>query len=230
MHRFFLPVLAFFLLSAQDIYPQKKEYSKSFPPFSRIEINGPVSAFVEGGRSSDTVEISVRRGSVDDIDINVSGSTLFIRAAGGLLPARGIELKIFPSSEIKTINASAGALVRTMRDVFQAQSGLRAESGAVIDAYAEAEEMLLSSGRNSRITLRGFCGTVEARAEHGGTVDCEKCEALKVRAYAYTGGTIRVNALETLEASSGMGSSVFYRKNRAVKYFSEALGGRYVEY
>jgi hypothetical protein len=222
-------VILFFSLAVNVSMGENREYIKKVPAFSKIEINGRVSAVLEKANEN-SLSIFVKRGSIDDLDIYVSGDTLYLKKTGSLYQTRNITVKISVSGAVKELSVLSGALVKSYRNIFDAESAVRAASGSSLELYADLASVFIQCGRNSSINLRGIAGKMEARAEHGGVIDASLFEVSAANVYSYTGSSIKVNVRDFLEAASGLESIIYYKKEPAEKHFSTALAGKYIEY
>ena len=203
------------------------ESGRILPEFNRVEISGNISVFMEKA-GINSASLTAKSSSAEDLSIYFSGRTMIIRSRSGFLPSGRIELNITSAEDLREIRVSSGGRVKSYRNIFSDSGEISALSGSLVDVYADTDVMTVSAGRNSRITLKGKTGTLEARASDGGSVDAEGFISQKVFASARTGGSLRVYAEEYLDAGSARGSVIYYRGDPEKIYFSEALGGEYM--
>jgi len=212
------------------------EYFEKLPQFSRIEISGRMTVQIETygdnivTNTENTMKINVKSGSIKDIDYYMSGETLVLRKKAGVFQTRSMIITLNISNKISQLDVSAGALVRTFRNVFDERAEIRAESGSYLDLFVDTSSLFINCGRDSSVLMKGRINHIETRAVNSGLIDAELLTVSRAFVYAYTGSTIKINALEYLEATAGMKSSIYYKEGAAVKHLSELAGGQYIEF
>jgi len=212
------------------------EYFEKLPKFSRIEISGRMTVQIETfgdnivTNTENTMKINVRSGSIRDLDYYMSGETLILRKKSGAFQTRSIIITLNISNTISQLDVSTGALVRTFRNIFDERAEIRAESGSYLDLVVDASSLFINSGRDSSVIIKGRVNQVETRAVNSALIDAELLAVSRAFVYAYTGSTIKINALEYLEATASMKSAVYYKQTSAVKHLSELAGGEYIEF
>ncbi len=219
-------ILCFLLI--QPVQGDEREYIKQLPSFTKIEVNGRAAVIIEKSNEN-RMSVKVRSGSIDDLEIYVSGETLMLKKKGSVFQSRNVTVNISTSFPVSSLSVSGGALVKSYRNIFTSKIEIRSESGSSLDLFSEASVISLYSGRDSSIKIRGTADKLEARCEHGGIIDALLLEAITVYAYAYTGGIVKVKALQYLEAGAGLESSVHYKGEPPQIYLSDALGGKYIK-
>ncbi len=212
------------------------EYFEKLPSFSKIEITGRISVQIDKSddniitNSENSMKINVKSGSIKDLDYYMSGETLILKKRAGAFQTRNIVITIYLSNTLSRLDVSTGALVKSIRNIFDERAEVRAESDSYLELYADNSSLFINCGRNSSIIIKGSLNYLEAKAVNSGLIDAELLEVSRAYVYAYTGSTVKINALEYLEAAAGMESSVYYKPTQAVKYLSELTGGKYVEF
>jgi len=180
--------------------------------------------------TENSMKINVRSGSIKDIDYYISGETLILRKKAGAFQTRSIIITLNISNTISQLDVSTGALVRAYRNIFDENAEVRAESGSYLDLFVDTSSLFINCGRDSSVIMKGRLDRIEARAVNSGLIDAELLAVSRAHVYAYTGSTIKINALEYLEATAGMKSSVHYKQGASIKHLSELAGGEYIEF
>ena len=237
MRTLFLFLTSLFLFATQANPCYAVDHFERLPQFSRLEISGRITVQIDGTgdhvitNAENSMRINVRRGSIRELDYFMSGDTLVLRRRGSGMQARSnIVITLNLSNTISQLDVSTGALVRANRNILNDRAEIRAESGSLVELFVNTSSLFLICGRDSSIVIRGTLARVEIRATNSGTVDASQLDVSRAYVSAFTGSTVRINALEYLEATAGMRSSVFFRQNNAVRHLSEHSGGSYIEF
>ena len=210
------------------------EYFEKVPQFSRIEISGRIIVQIESygnnvvTNTENTMKINVRSGSIKELDYYMSGETFVLRRKGGSFQTRTITITLNISNTISQLDVSTGALIRTFRNIFDERAEIRAEAGSYLDLFVDTSSLFINCGRDSSVIMKGTLNQIEVRSINSGLVDAQLLVVSRAHVYAYTGSTIKINALEYLEATAGMKSSVYYKETSAIKHLSELSGGDYI--
>ena len=212
------------------------EYFEKLPQFSKIEIIGRITVQID--KPGDTIitnaensmKINVKSGSIKELEYYISGETLILRKKASGFPTRNIIINLYILNTISQLDVSTGALVRTYRNIFDDRAEIRAEADSYLDLFADTSSLLINCGRNSSVIIKGTLNQIEARTLNSGLIDAELLVVSRAYVYAYTGSSIKINALEYLEAAAGMESSVYYKPTPAVKHLSELSGGKYIQF
>ena len=225
-----------FLFTVQIKPCYAREFFEKLPQFSRLEIRGRIVVQIDKDddnivtNADNSMRINVRSGSIGEIDYFISGETLVLRRRTSGFQTRNITINLNISNPISHLDVSSGALVRTYRNIFTENAEIRAETDSYLDLFANTSSLVINCGRSSTIIIKGRVNQVEARTVNGGLIDAEALAASRAFVYAYTGSTIRINALEYLEAAAGMRSFVYYKQTPSVKHLTELAGGEYIEF
>ncbi|MCL2294092.1 MAG: DUF2807 domain-containing protein [Spirochaetes bacterium] len=226
---------ALFLFATLAVPCYATEYFERLPRFSRIEISGRFTVQIEPPGShvvtnaENSMRINIRRGSISELEHFLNGDTLVLRRSGSGLQARNnIVVTLSVSNTISQLDVSAGALVRTQRNIFDDRAEVTAESGSSLELFVNTRSLFINCGRESSVVIRGVLDQIEIRATNGGTVDAEFLNVTIANVSAHTGSTVRINALEFLEATAGMRSTIYYRRTNAIKRLSEFSDGNYI--
>ena len=226
----------FFLLAIQAKPCFAVEYFEKLPKFSKVEISGRMTVQIEAyvnnivTNTENSMKINVKSGSIKDLDYFMSGETLVLRKKGGIIQTRNIVITLNISNTISQLDVSTGALVRAYRNIFDERAEIKAESGSYLDLFVDNSSLFINSGRNSSVIMKGRLDRIEARTSNSGLIDAELLAVSRAFVSAYTGSTIKINAIEYLEATAGMKSSVYYKQTPAIKHLSELAGGEYIEF
>ena len=121
------------------------------------------------------------------------------------------------------------ALVKNIRKLKSDKLLIEAVSGGIADLIIEAENTEVRAVRTSRITLKGKSEKLSVQADSGSEINSFNLDSRKVRAFAHSGGIIRVYASEDIDGSSGLGSHIYYKGSPSKKIFTSGTEGDVTE-
>ncbi len=87
----------------------------------------------------------------------------------------------------------------------------------------------MRSVRTSRITLKGKCKKLSVQADSGSEINSFNLDSQRVRAFAHSGGIIRVSASESIDGSSGLGSHIYFKGSPSKIIFTSGTEGDVTE-
>jgi putative autotransporter adhesin-like protein len=203
-------------------------YNYDLPDFQKIEISGSMTVVLEK-RSDPGLYIELDNSSIDDLSWYVSVKTLVLRKKYAFPDFRNIKIIVYYNDEISSIEVKKRALVKNIRKLRSKKILIEAVSGGIVDLRIDSQKMEIYSKRSSKIKLIGKCGKLYAQADAGGVIDSYSLASDYVQASSHTQGIIKVNALLSVDASSGLGSKIYIKGNPQKKAFVSGTGGDIIE-
>ncbi len=214
-------IIPFFTFAADS-------YNYDISDFRKIEVSGSMTVVLEK-RNTPGLYIEIDNGSIDDITWYISVKTLILSKKSSFPDFRNIKIVVYYSDEISSVLCRRKALVKNIRKLKSDRILIEAVSGGIADILIESDNIEARSLRTSRITLKGESGKLYVQADSGSEIDCFELAAGKVSAFAHSGGIVRVNASESIDGSSGLGSHIYYKGSPEKKVFTSGTGGKVTE-
>ena len=218
----------FLLLLFPSIVFGGDSYNYDLNNFTRIEISGNMTAVLEK-RSEPGLYIELDNRSIDDLSWYVSVRTLIIKKDSSFPDFNDIKIIIYYRDDPESVCAKNRALIKSIRKINSDRILIEAVSGGIIDLILDSENVEARSVRTSRITLRGAGKKLLVQADSGSEINSFAMEAKQVQASAHSGGIIRVNASESIDGSSGLGSHIYFKGSPPRKIFTSGTGGEVTE-
>ena len=199
-------------------------YNYDLPDFQKIEVSGSMTAVLEK-RSKPGLYIELENSSIDDLTWYVSVKTLVLKKKSEFPDFRDVKIVVYYSDEITSVLSKNRAVVKNIRKIEADSIIIEAVSAGIADLRIEADRIEARSVRTSRLKLTGKCRKLYVQADSGSEVDSLAMPSDMVQAFAHSGGIIRVNALESIGGSSGLGSFIYYKGSPRKKVFTSGTGG-----
>lgn len=192
---------------------QAQTETRSLDTYQQINVSGSISIEVIQSNES-KAEITLIKGSIDQLITNVSGSTLkvkFTNADGSSWGSGAKASIILYTKSLNSIEASAGASVESDNTWECKSLDLEASSGARIAITAKTNQCDAEASSGGKLTVRGTAGKLIAESSSGASVNCLELVSSSVNATASSGGSTSVNVTEKIKASATAGGSVKYK-------------------
>jgi len=202
-----------FLLLVGLTISQAQSDTRSLGSFQGLDVSGSISVQVIQSSES-KAEITIVKGSLDQLMTEVSGSTLKVNFTSKNSNNWGSGAKaniVIYTKSLNSIDASAGAAVES-DDLWESKSmDVQASSGARIAVATTSNQLSTEASSGAKITLRGNTNKLTAECSSGAAVNLLELIAIDVEASASSGGTVKVNAAESISASATAGGSVKFK-------------------
>ena len=223
--KLFIPVLIimlpFFVFGGDS-------YNYDLNDFNKIEVTGNMTVVLEK-RSEPGLYIELDNSSIDDLRWYISVKTLVIKKKSSFPDFNDIKIVIYYSDNPESVMAKNRALIKNIRKIKSERILIEAVSGGIIDLIIETGNIEARSVRTSRITLKGTAGKLLVQADSGSEVNSFDMAAEKVQAFAHSGGIVKVNASQSIDGSSGLGSHIYFKGSPSRKIFTSGTGGKVTE-
>lgn len=203
-------------------------YNYDLPDFQKIEISGSMTVVLEK-RSEPGLYIELDNSSIDDLSWYVTLKTLVLRKKAAFPDFRNIKIVVYYNDDISSIEIKKRALVKNIRKLAVEKILIEAVSGGIADLRIDSDKIEIYSKRSSKIKLTGKCRKLYAQADAGGIIDSYALTADHVQASSHTQGIVKVYAIESVEASSGLGSKIYIKGDPEKKAFVSGTGGDIIE-
>ncbi len=197
-------------------------------PFDEISVTGNLEVILTQG-DNEEVTLEVEGIPEDKVTIKVERGILKLRLLNSIF-YKDDEAKVHVTfKQLNVIRGQAGARIYC-NDVLNAESlEFVANSGAMLEFEVETEKLEASASEGAILKLKGTTERHRASASTGGQYEAEQLTADIVYAKASTGGTVEVNAEESLEASVNTGGVIKYTGNPGETSIKKVLGGEVIK-
>ncbi len=185
-------------------------FGQSLKPFDEIILSGNVSALLVEG-AAENIEI---KNDEDRLEVYVEGKVLKIKARDLMKYHKTPTIKVIITyKKIRSLKARAGASAYTNNPLKGDKLELKFSTGAFgeIELYQNALEVSVTEG--GALKLEGEAAWQEAKVSTGGTISAYKLDCKNTIIKANTGGSAKVMAYESIEASANTGGSIAYKGN-----------------
>jgi len=197
-------------------------YAQSLPAFDRILLTGNISVLLVEG-DQENMEI---KNDADQLEFTVEGRALKITSKNLIKYNQQPTVKVIVTfTKLREIKARAGASIYTQQNIESDALHLRFSSGAIGELTVEGNSIKSSVSEGASLDLRGSTIFHEVKAVTGGSISAFDLDAKEVIVKANTGGSAKVLALDSINASAKTGGSVSYRGNPKKVREKDGLSG-----
>lgn len=184
--------------------------AQSLPPFDRLVVTGNISILlVEGERENLDI-----KNNAEGLEFKVEGRHLKITAKDLIGYNKRPTIKLIVTyTNIREIKARAGASVYGDQALEIEALNLRFSSGAVGELTVYTQTLSTSVSEGGSLELSGSTDFHETKAITGGSLVAYDLDCQEVRVKANTGGSAKVVAFASIDATAKMGGSISYKGN-----------------
>lgn len=202
---------------------------------SQNRITVPIDDFIElhvSGRidaelipsESDEVVITSRNGQPQEVNVEQKNGKLIIRTRPRIDKQDEIGVKI-PYNKLEYIEASAGAVINSARDLEAKDIELLANTGGKIELSLKAENIEAKITQVSDIILYGTTKTQDITVNTGGNYLAYDLESEDSYVKATGGSQAKVTASRKIEATANTKGYIGYVGDPVSTYVKTSLGG-----
>lgn len=201
--------------------------AQSLPSFDRIILTGNVSALLVEG-DQENMEIKNNR---DQLEFEVEGRTLKITAKNLIKYNQLPTVKVIITyTQLLEIKARAGASVYSQQTIEADNLQLRFSAGANGELTVETSTLNTTVSEGGTLELRGVTEFHQAKAVTGGSLSSYDLDAKDVLIKSNTGGSAKIIALNSLDATAKTGGAISYRGNPQKVREKDGLSGTIKSY
>ncbi len=196
--------------------------AQSLPTFDRIILTGNVSALLVEG---DQENMEIKNGR-DQLEFEVEGRTLKITAKNLIKYNQQPTVKvIIRYTQLLEIKARAGASVYSQQTIEADHLQLRFLAGANGELTVETRSLNTAVSEGGTLKIRGTTDFHQAKAVTGGSLSSYELDAKDVLVKSNTGGSAKIIALNSLDATAKTGGAISYRGNPKKVREKDGLSG-----
>ena len=191
--------------------------------FIELHVTGRIDAELIPSQS-DELTITSRNGQPQEVKVEEKDGRLIIRTRPRIDKEDEFSVKI-PYNKLEYIEASAGAVINSARDLMAKDIEMRANTGGKIELSLEAENITAKITQVSDIILYGTTKTQNVTVNTGGNYLAYElaCEDTYVKVVA--GSQAKVTASRKIEATANSKGFISYVGDPVSTYVKTSLGG-----
>lgn len=184
--------------------------SRGLSPFDGISVFGNFEVVLEAGTED---KATVYAGDIDEDKINifVKQGTLKIQMSTPNQLKHDQVKVVVTYQELRKIRAQAGARIYGKEIIQTDNIYIKAASGGRVELDLQVEALEADATEGGVVELGGFAKIQRLGANTGGQFDGYHLEGERVYAKAGTGGSIRANASESIDAAANTGGTIEYK-------------------
>ena len=196
--------------------------SISLSDYSSLDAATGVSIILHEGTPK--ADIEVTKGDIEDLVVEVKGSTLVIKFKNKVMSWNngGNKARIdLYGKNLRRIEASAGANVESDYTLTAKKFTADASSGASISVDVECTTLDAEISSGASIVIEGTTDDLEVDASSGASYNGIRMIAKDASAEASSGASIKLWAKESIEANASSGGSIKYKGDPTNKDISK---------
>jgi hypothetical protein len=208
------------------------EKTFDLPAFTGIEISSGLDALVTvtPGATQSVVVTSPRQEEIDELKVEVNGSTLKAYTDFNLFDifdfAQGDRQTLITITvpALQSANANSGSDI-DLTGISGDTITLHSSSGSDLDVKGAAGKSYdIDSSSGSQLTIEGTCESARINASSGSNVRADKLLCLSIDANASSGSDADVYASESVKADASSGSDLTVHGNPAQTEINSSSG------
>ncbi|HYG19276.1 MAG TPA: head GIN domain-containing protein [Ohtaekwangia sp.] len=189
-----------------------------------------------GVKAAEGVDVYLKKGDMEQVKVEVTGtqtSNVITEVSGSYLKIhmkdvreRNVSAKVYVTYvSLDKVSASSAGSIFSEGTLQARDMEISASSAGSIDLTVEAETLSVSSSTAGDVELKGKVRSISADASTAGEIDAYDLQAEEVDAEASTGGSVKINAQESLTARASSGGSIRYRGSPDRSDINSSTGG-----
>lgn len=210
-------VFSFFITVAQETE------TRNVGSFSGVKAMEGVDVFLKKG-DAEEVKVEVTGTRASNVVTEVSGSYLRIHMRD--VSGRNVSAKVYVTYvSLDKLSVSSAGSIFSDGALKADHMEISATSAGSIEVAIDAGSAKISSSTAGDIELKGRAKSISVDASSAGQIDAFDLEADQVNAQASTGGSVKINVRESLEAHASSGGSIRYLGNPDRSNTNSSTGG-----
>ncbi len=194
-----------------------------------------VGAFT-GVKAAEGIDVYLKKGDKESVRVEVTGtdpSNIITEIAGSYLKIhmkdgryRSVDAKVYVTYvQLDKLSASSAASIYSDGPLKANSMEISASSAGSIEVSIDAGSAEVSASSAGDVELKGNAKSISVDASSAGEIDAYDLEAERVEAEASTGGSVKVNVTQNLNAHASSGGSIRYRGNPDKSITNSSSGG-----
>jgi len=192
--------------------------------FSGVKVTEGIDVYLKKG-DKESVRVEVTGTPIENVITEISGSYLRVHMRDGNYRGK-VDAKVYVTyAKIDKLSASSAGSIFSEGTIEADDMEVSASSAGSIEITVKAESVEASASSAGEIELQGKTRSLEIDASSAGQVDAYDLEARKVSAQASSAGSLKVNAVEELNAHASSGGSIRFHGNPNKSITDSSSGG-----
>lgn len=191
--------------------------------FNRVKASAGLQVFLTKGTENKVV-VEADENLMEVIETYVDGDLLKIGVDGNII--RSSSKKVYVTyTTLNEVRASSGSHVIVRDELKSEDLTLDASSGAMLEASVFSKKLYLEASSGANVEVTGKTKELRSKASSSGYINAENVLSATCNARASSGGHIKVNVKDNLEAKASSGGQIDYYGNPNVKSESNNYSG-----
>jgi hypothetical protein len=191
--------------------------------FSGVKAAEGIDVFLKKG-DKEQAKVEVTGTDPSNVITEISGSYLKIHMKDGRY--RSVDAKVYVTYvELHKLSASSAGSIYSDGTIRANSLEISASSAGSIEVNVDARSAEVSASSAGDVELKGKAESVTVEASSAGEIDAYDLDVARVEAEASSGGSVKVNVSENLNARASSGGSIRYRGNPDRSNTNSSSGG-----
>lgn len=218
-------LLAIILLVAITAYSRAQEtQTRNVSSFTGVKVAEGIDVYLIKGEK-ESVRVEVTGTKLENIITEVSGSYLKVHMRDGNFRGR-VDAKVFVTYvKIDKLSASSAGSIFSEGTIDANTLEISSSSAGNVEITVNAGSIEVGASSAGEVELTGKARSINAAASSAGEIDAYDLEAQVVEVDASSAGSVRVHAIEELDAHASSGGSIRYRGNPNKSNTKSSSGG-----
>jgi hypothetical protein len=210
------------VFSVNALIAQETE-TRNVGVFSGVKVAEGIDVYLKKG-DKESARVEVTGTELSNIITEISGSFLKIHMKDGRY--RSVNAKVYVTYvHLDKLSASSAGSIYSDGSIQANSMEISASSAGSVEVSIDAGSAEVSASSAGDVELKGKAGSISANASSAGEIDAYDLEAERVEAEASTGGLVKVNVIQNLNAHASSGGSIRYRGNPDKSITNSSSGG-----
>lgn len=194
--------------------------------FDKVDVSGGIKLYLEQG-SKHTADVEVENAELDDLITKVKGGELQIYFKKNLLSSwkNRQATVVVTYKDLTALDISSGCYVESNTTITASDFDLSCSSGTRVILDLDVDDLDAKFSSGTSVTLEGSADNLDVRASSGCAVNASELKSIHVVAEAKSGTSMKVWAIESIDAEAKSGSSIKYKGDPNTKDISSGYSG-----
>ena len=211
-------------LCTVTVWAQQSEV-RNVGSFEGVKSEQAIDVYLKKG-DKESVKVEVTGESLSNVITEVSGTILRIRFKSNSFFRGKSDVKVYVTYVImEKIVASSASNVFSDGVIKTRDMEIHGSSAAEIEVSLEANEVRVQASSAAHVTLEGKASSIDGRASSSGDINAYSMQVESATANASSGGGIKLNVQNALDAGASSGGSIRYRGNPMKTNTHSSSGG-----
>lgn len=214
--------LILIIFSFLTVAAQQTE-TRELGSFTGVKAAEGVDVYLKEG-DKERARIEVTGTDASNVMTEISGSYLKVHMKDGRY--RSVDAKVYVTYvNLDKLSASSAGSIFSEGTLRAREMDISASSAGSVEITINADFADVSCSSAGDVELKGRVNKINLDASSAGEIDAYDLEANEVDAEASSGGSVKINVIESLEAHASSGGSVRYRGNPDTSNTNSSSGG-----